>query len=206
MHLLHLHQKLLILIVVSVGLGLSAAPALANSLFDTPVYNEETQSYLEMIDWRPAHGGYGLTWKKAIEFAKNRSLGGAQGRLAVIKSPQVDMFIRLNLRPPGETWFGLFYNCETRQLEWVTGEPLKPTDYGNFDVQSWYRGYNHLLCKHYMGFTRYPAYLDMARDKRWAIKTPEKLYYFFIIEYPTGGRIDGDNIEAIPAPPASPPN
>lgn len=200
MPIMHFLQKHLILIFVTAGLGVQISPALARPLLETPVYNEETQSYLEMIDYRPTTGGYGLTWKKAIEVAESRSLGGVRGRLAVIKSPQVDMFIRLNLRPPGATWFGLFYNCETRKLEWVTGEPLKPTDYGNFDVQNWYRGYNHHLCKHYMGFTRYPAYLDMKRDKRWAITTPEKLYYYFIIEYPTGSRIEGDNIESIPAP------
>jgi len=166
------------------------------------LYNEESQSYFEIIDHRPVTGGYGLTWEKAGKLAHERWLGGVQGRLAVIKTPQTDMFIRLNLRPDGETWFGLFYNCETKGLEWVNGAPLKPSDYGNFDVNNWYRGGNHLLCRHYQGFTKYPAYLDMVADKRWAIKTPEKLYYFYIVEYPTGGRIEGDNVTSIPAPPA----
>lgn len=168
--------------------------ALAAPNLEKPIYNEDTKSYFEMIDHRSVTGWSGLRWEEAVKKAEKRTLGGVKGRLAIIASPQTELFLKVNLRPDSATWFGLYYDCASSTFNWIDGTMLTGSDYGNFDVQNWYRSGG--LCAPHRKWSKYPGYLDMGVDNKWAIKAPEKLYYYYIVEYPTGGPVDALKSEA----------
>ena len=66
--------------------GTMPAAAQLRPVYDKPVYNPESKSYFELLDGTHIHG-QGPTWEQAREMAAERSFGGAQGRLAIIRSP-----------------------------------------------------------------------------------------------------------------------
>ncbi|RMF08980.1 MAG: C-type lectin domain-containing protein, partial [Alphaproteobacteria bacterium] len=175
--------------VLAAGLFL-ATTAWSKPLLEKPIYNEATGSYYELIDYRPTGGGYGLRWEEAEKLAQKRVLGGVRGRLALIRDPQTELFLKVNLRPTSATWFGLYFDCATQSFRWIDDKPLKPGDYANFDPSNWLRD-RVQLCNPMYKQTRYPAFIDMSRDKRWGVEGPLKLFYYYIVEYPTGGRVEG---------------
>jgi len=163
----------------------------AGPLLEKTIYFEGTGSYYEMIDYRPTTGGYGLRWEQAEVLASQKTLGGVKGRLALIQSPETELFLKVNLRPDHATWFGLYFDCDSRKFFWIDGVQMKNTDYANFVTNNWFREPRGHLCTELGGYRRYPVFLDMDSDKRWAVRGPKKLFYYYIIEYPTGGPVDG---------------
>jgi hypothetical protein len=176
----------------------------AGPMVEKPIYFEGTGSYYEMIDYRPTTGGYGLRWEQAEKLASQKMLGGVKGRLALIQSPETELFLKINLRPDHATWFGLYFDCDSRKFFWIDGTQMENTDYANFVTTNWFREPTGTICSDYRGYRRYPVFLDMGGDKRWAVRGPTKLFYYYIIEYPTGGRIKDDGAhEATNIPAAS---
>lgn len=172
------------------SLSLFPLAAWGKPLLEKPIYNEATGSYYELIDYRPTTGGYGLRWEEAEKLAARRMVGNVRGRLAVIRDPQTELFLKVNLRPTSATWFGLYLDCNSMSFRWIDDVPLEKTDYANFDPSNWLRD-RITLCDGLYTQTRWPVFLDMSTDKKWGVKGPLKLFYFFIIEYPTGGRVEG---------------
>lgn len=179
-----------ILMIVAAFLFAQAADPVAAQLrpvYDKPVYNPESKSYFELLDGRHVHG-QGPTWEQARDLAAQRSFGGAQGRLAIIRSPETDMFIRINLRPNQHTWFGLHYDCKQKRLIWTDGTELKQGDYTNWNPRGWYASPQWGFC---VGDYLMPAYLPLHSGIRhWMMQRSPKRYYTFIVEYPTGAPVD----------------
>ena len=179
---------------------LSASTAWSRAVFEKALYNEESKSYFELVNITQYNQGYGVPWFKARQLAERRSFGGVQGRLAIIPSAQVDMFIRLNFRPNHQTWFGLYYDCALKNLVWVTGEPYKRNAYANWR-DPWYRGQKGLFCKVSYD-SKMPVYIAFGDpDHAWAIQLPAKYWSFFLVEYPTGKRLENEkDIKSVSRP------
>lgn len=180
------------LAAAAVAWGLMAAAATAKPLIERPVYNDETKSYFELMDiTRYNFRGAGVPWFKARKLAERRSFAGVKGRLAVIPSAETDMFIRLTFRPDHHTWFGLYYDCGSRSLVWVTGQKLPASGYTNWR-EPWYRGQKGLFCR--VSYSnQMPVYIAFSDpDRAWAIQLPAKYWYYYLVEYPTGKRIEND--------------
>src|SRR5690606_15958204 len=89
------------------------------------------------------------------------------------------------------TWFGLYYDCNNKTLNWVTGETLPKTGYANWR-DPWYRGHPGLFCR--VGSNIMPVFLALGHpDRAWAIQLPAKWWYHYIVEYPTGKRLPNEN-------------
>lgn len=167
--------------------GADPAAAQLRPVFDKPVYNPESKSYFELLDGTHLHN-QGPTWEQARELAAERSFGGTQGRLAIIRTPETDMFIRINLRPNQHTWFGLRYDCKQKRLLWTDETELKQGDYANWNPRGWYASPQWGFC---VGDHLMPAYLPLHSGIRhWMMQRSPKRYYNFIVEYPTGGPVD----------------
>jgi len=174
------------LVVMVMGLWI-ASPTEARPLFDTPVYDEHTRSYFVLVNGRSYHHE-GPTWAESKMLAERRHLAGVQGRLAIIPSVETDLFIRLNLRPNRHTWFGLRYDCASRQLVWSDGTVMDRGGYTNWSPDGWLTYERWGLCpanNPHMG-----VYQHLTRQHRhWkAVLTPKRWWYF-IVEYPTGRRL-----------------
>jgi hypothetical protein len=114
-----------------------------------------------------------------------------KGRLAIIPSATTDMFIRLNLQPGGHTWFGLYYDCGSKTLNWITGEKLTSNSYTNWR-DPWYRGQRGMFCR--VGSNIMPVYIAFSDpDRAWAIQLPAKYWGYYLVEYPTGKRFPNEN-------------
>lgn len=172
-------------------------------VYDRPIYNPESKSYFELLDGRHLNG-QGPTWEQARDLAAKRSFGGAQGRLAIIRSPETDMFIRINLRPNHHTWFGLHYDCKQKKLIWTDGTDLKPGDYANWNPQGWYSSPQWGFC---VGDYLMPAYLPLSNNIRhWMMQRSPKRFYTYIVEYPTGGPVESQSSSkgySVPRAPAA---
>jgi hypothetical protein len=173
----------------------------ANGIFNKPKYNPTTKSYFELYspdasDPRntrvPASGAIG--WKKANILAARRTYRGAQGRLAVVNTPQIHNFLRKSFRPELPAWIGLRYWCNFNKLQWITGKFHKR---GKF--QKWGRVWNHSAksprddpnkksyCerrdnKHYFGV----HYWGIQEGFSWNANGRYKEFNAMFIEYPTG--------------------
>jgi hypothetical protein len=160
-------------------------PALARPVFEKPIYNPESKSYFELIENRQLELE-GPFWHQARDFAAQKYFKGVQGRLAIIATAQTEMFIKTELRPSESVWFGLYFDCQAKNLKWVTGEELKPGAYSNWDPIHWNHAYNGLFCPE--GTPYMPAFIAMEKNTRyWALILRDKRFYQYLIEYPTGG-------------------
>lgn len=197
-----------ILLIAAALLFAQAAEPMAAPLrpvYDKPIYNPESKSYFELVDGRHIHG-QGPTWEQARNMAAERSFGGVQGRLAIIRSPETDMFIRINLRPNQHTWFGLHYDCKQKRLLWTDGTELKKGDYANWNPRGWYASPQWGFC---VGDYLMPAYLPLhSGERHWMMQRSPKRYYTFIVEYPTGGPVSDTEAtrgHAVPTAPQATP-
>jgi hypothetical protein len=161
----------------------------AEPLYDTPVYNSETKSYFELAR-AVARGGGGddRNWESARRSASNRQFKGVRGRLAVVKSRQVNDFLRDTFQPNHRAWIGLRYWCRFRVLQWVTGDRLEPGDY-----QNWGPVWNQTIDpnKRSQCFGDKDSYLpvhywQVHRGFRWNAISMGKAHRSMFIEYPTG--------------------
>ena len=58
----------------------------SKGVYDVKLYNPETRSYFEMVDFRKDNPGNIGTWRNAGKVAERRHFKGVRGRLAVIKT------------------------------------------------------------------------------------------------------------------------
>jgi hypothetical protein len=113
-----------------------AGVAAAGPLYDTPVYHPGTESYFELVNIRTQYpnkfGRDATGWHKVVKLASQRAYRGRRGRLAVVKSKEVNDFLRDTFKPDRSAWIGLHYICKEKRLVWVTGEPLTKHSYQNW--------------------------------------------------------------------------
>lgn len=170
-------------IVIGILVSLLSVPALAKPVLNKPIYNPETKTYFELIDASYVYNGQGPNWKEAKEIAEKRYYNNVQGRLAKIPSAQVEMFIRLNLMPNLNTWFGLYYDCGKKNLVWIDGTPMKASSYTNWGNVNWYLGHPGMFCHSSVG-SRMPVFLALAEtERKWAIQLPAKRWHMLVVEY-----------------------
>lgn len=178
----------LALIAAAAVFQLATAPvaAQARPVYEKPVYNPATKSYFELVDGRSFHG-QGPNWEEALRLAQQRNLNGVPGRLAIVRSPETDMFIRLNLRPNQHTWFGLRFDCARKALIWSDGTELKPGEYTNWNPNGWYSSPQWGFC---VGDHLMPAFWPFHSGVRhWMMQRSPKRFYSYVVEYPTGGEV-----------------
>ena len=168
--------------------------AINDAKYNKPIYNPETKSYFENYDlYRDPNNPYGVyfafEWPLAKQWAESRVFHGVRGRLAVIKSREVQEFIAKKLQPDDGAWFGLSFRCDSRSLWWVTGENWPLSAYQNWN-RPWnvegttWKNANHAQCPpnevagvHYWG---------AATGYKWNVNGPHKGFHYLIIEYTTG--------------------
>lgn len=177
----------LILAAVLAFVTLGGQAAVAQPVINKPVYNPESKSYFELVrdditnGSGQGGGGQGPGWGEAKQLAAKRYFKGIQGRLAMISSAQTELFIITSLRPTNPTWFGVYYDCASRNLRWASGEPLQNGAYTHWDPENWNRMNGDSFC--FAGANSMPGFL--AEAKYWALQGPSKHYNFYLVEYPT---------------------
>lgn len=189
---------LLVSIVLS---GFSAAGPLqaqqsATPLYDTKVYFPGTKSYYEMVLVRSGDSIRGpsipeIGWKKAHLRASERSYKGTRGRLAVVRTPELNRFLMESFRPNQAVWIGLRYWCKFNRLQWVDGKFHDRKNWANWDVQWNQQGVNRGSNVGTRGCGRkdefWPVHYWPVRDGfRWNATGNDKEFYAYFVEYPTG--------------------
>lgn len=158
--------------------------------YNKPIYDPYSKSYFELIpvtkELSPNKHLPELPFDKAAQVASGRAFKGARGRLATVKSRQTHELILEKLRPDTETWIGLRYFCNTRELKWINGESLKR---GGF--QAWHPQWDQggaASCTHGRGEANWMpvAYTAAADGLRWVAKGAFKHYRAILVEYPVG--------------------
>ncbi len=177
----------------------SPSDTVAKPVLDKPIMDPVSKSYFELVEDQTI-STQGPVWSQAVELAQTHYHNGIQGRLAVIKSPQTELFIRTELRPDEHAWFGLSYDCASRKLVWVTGEDLRQGQYANWDPIKWNRAHAGLFCP--AGTSHMPAFITAGdQTKYWAVQLHGKRYYQYIVEYPANGKKGApEKAKAAPAP------
>ena len=174
-----------------------ATPTAAEPLYETPVYNPETKSYFELARVVPGSSTRGIPlaeagWMASTRLAARRVFKNAHGRLAVVKTKQVNDFLRVTFGPDTPAWIGLRYLCRYNKLQWVTGE-IHPLDaYSNWD-----RRWKSSGGESGKGASPYcnpgthefwPVhYWRVSEGFRWNANGTTKEFYAYFVEYPTGG-------------------
>lgn len=183
--------------VLAVGLPLGTTPVLAQQMINKPVYSPHTKSYFELVKMNPnapIRSGAGvIEWQEAKALAERRTHKGVRGRLAVIKDPETNAFLRTTFRPEEEAWIGLRYWCAFGKLQWVTGDEHPLTAYANWDI-IWNRNAVHRnegngqnVCPRdvrgaYLGV----HYWAVNEGFYWNAHAAPKKFPLFFVEYPTG--------------------
>lgn len=193
------HRLMLLAAVMAAG-TFSAETATAKPLVNTPVYNPDSKSYMELVQDLTTNGTQGPNWGGAVNIAKTRYFKNVQGRLAVINSPQTDLFIATTFRTEHPTWFGLYYDCGDKKLKWSASDANPNITYKNFDPQSWNIAHNGILCPN--GMDIMPGLI--FEGKHWALQLTTKNYNYFIVEYPTGGVEPVKTAQKLAEPPPPP--
>lgn len=166
-----------------------------HELLDTPMYDPVSKSYFEMVDG--AHGmvkgtgvdSEGPNWHEAQGFAARRMYKGVRGHLAVVKDLETHEFLMHTFQPKTFVWVGLRYMC-VGLLEDATGKQVKK---GSFMV--WARDWRRTpfgcpkdtatgrpVAGSYMPI----AYSPVPEGFQWIAQGPQKRFYYFFVEYPTG--------------------
>lgn len=172
----HLILAALLAVTVSVGQAAFAKPVL-----NKPIYNPETKSYFELVDDLITNGTQGPGWSQARVFASKRYFKGIQGRLGIIRSAKTGMFLATHLRSQKMAWFGLYFDCEIRNLKWVTDEILPQRGYTNWNPENWNIGEGFCPTNNSI----MPGVI--MKGNYWALQLSGKHYNEYLVEYPTGG-------------------
>src|SRR5579864_214505 len=165
-------------------------PSHAAELLNSPVYNPTTKSYFEMVDG--SHGlvkGTGVdfegpTWGEAVKLSSQRSYKDKKGRLAIVRDLATHEFLLTTFRPGTYVWIGLRYWCSRRALEWSDGEPWKAGSFQAWD-QKWKQ--DDSACSTGLPTEYMPVAYSPPPTFDWIGKGSGKRYYYFFVEYPTGG-------------------
>ena len=169
---------------------LLAGMASAKPLFETPIYNPETKSYFELVPKREADGSVSTLeywlWRDAELEARQRVYKGVPGRLAIARTQETRQFLLYNFRTDIDTWIGLLYHCDARELVWPDGSTQGPDDF-----KVWAKKWDYSLggCRssnpkdRFLGIAFTPA----DRGFRWVAHGSNKGFHRYFVEYPTGG-------------------
>jgi len=118
---------------------LAVAPARAYespSLYNTPVYFEENDTYYELVlfatDRSNTTNHRVLGWEAANRLALGRFHKQRRGRLAIIRDQAVHDFLRTTFKPDHEAWIGLRYWCQYKKAMWVDGTQWKRGDFSSW--------------------------------------------------------------------------
>lgn len=125
----------------SVGLSFSWAAGTwgrGEGLYDTPVYYEKTDRFFELVHLETSYPGrFGRDatgWRQVTRLAEGRFHDGRRGRLAVIDSAELNVFLRDTFKPAESgAWIGLKYYCRLGLAIWVNGKRLDQTAYQNWN-------------------------------------------------------------------------
>jgi hypothetical protein len=181
-------------ILVGILCALPLGSASTEPVYNTAVYHEATGSYFELVRISDAYPGQFFrarrSWAQSVRLAAQREYKGRQGRLAVVKSKEVNDFLRDTFQSEDRAWIGLRYWCRHRKLQWVTGELLRPTDYQNWGSR-WSVGGNNPGGKTIEGCSaRSPSpyravhYWSLKHGFTWNAHVGNKHSPFFFVEYP----------------------
>ncbi|MGB8275853.1 MAG: C-type lectin domain-containing protein [Alphaproteobacteria bacterium] len=169
---------------------LVAAPAVsayAKELCNKPVYNPDTKSYFELAC--PQEGeDRRIEWHEAIKLAAKRVFKGVRGRLAVVKTQEVNDFLRDTFDPEAPPWIGLRYFCKYNKLLWVTGEVQPATAYSNWaspwNLNGWPGHGDPAMCG-WLGYL--PVHYWVPNyGFQWNANGQNKEFPRYFVEYPTG--------------------
>ena len=185
-----------LVLVATVFFGLVPDTATGAPLYDTPVYEPDTGSYFELRKVTPGYsvrgGAPAIQWPKAQVLARQSTYKGIRGRLAVVKSKEVNDFLRRTFKPDWGAWIGLRYWCKFNRLQWITGEFHERTAYANWDPVWNHEGSpgaarGQPSCRRKDTF--WPVhYWSVDAGFRWNANGDQKEMRYFFIEYPTGKR------------------
>ena len=181
-------------LVLVIGLWLLAGSAAAEPLYDTKVYNPEGKSHFELVRNQQVGRSISIRWAAARRLAQQRTFKGVRGRLAVVKSRQVNDFLRQTFRPERATWIGLRYLCRFNKLQWVTGEVNPNTGYANWDLIWNHNGsrgstlgrLDKTKCEKVVHEYWPVHYWGINHGFRWNANGTIKEFDTFFVEYPTG--------------------
>jgi len=86
-------------LMASFGASLSQAVGTSDAVVhDTPVYFEKTDRFYELVTLKhsyPGRFGRNATgWRQVVRMAEKRFHQGRRGRLAVVDSPELNIFLR----------------------------------------------------------------------------------------------------------------
>jgi hypothetical protein len=182
-------MKRLAICLVAILLGTAEAHAAGEPLWNKPVYNESTKSYFELVKVTSAESKSAspfLLWSDAMTTANRRAFKGTQGRLAVIPSMDVHLFLRETFRPNTWTWTGLRYFCKLRQLQWSDGTVMPAKGF-----QAWHAKWDQSGgggCVNGGGEAPWMpvVYSPVGEGFQWIAKGARKGYGAYFVEYPTG--------------------
>lgn len=154
-------------------------------LVEGPIYNPHTKSYFEFRRVpNPALGG--VSWADAANRVSRLTYKGTNGRLAIVRDVETHEFLlQFPLKAP--TWIGLRLDCSTRELYWVDGSTLEKKDFHAWDLSQWYLTEN-IRCSKSNNINHMGVFYQSRKDFRWQAAGQEKLFDYFLIEYPTGSR------------------
>lgn len=188
--------RVLCLVIAAIFL-LLPRPAAGEALYNQPVYDPLSGNYFELRKATPGYSGRGgvaaIGWAKARVLASKSVFQGVRGRLAIVKTKELNDFLRRTFKPDVGAWIGLRYWCEFNKLQWVTGEIHDRAAYAN-----WARVWNHWGSKGVAQAQRtcsrrerfWPVHYWAASDDfRWNANGTGKEMQAFFIEYPTGDSV-----------------
>jgi hypothetical protein len=184
---------LIILIGACVALLHQIPGASAEPLYNKPVYDPASKSYIEMA--RVGQGKYAyqgtieMTWDAAEKAAAQSSYNGAKGRLVVVKSLATHEFLERTFQPDTYIWMGLRWSCMDHSLQFTDGSRWQNGSFQVWDTP-WDQSAVADPCYMWKDFRRPTwmpiAYLPLARGFRWMATGEAKKYYGYFVEYPTG--------------------
>jgi hypothetical protein len=186
-------------VLATASLAASNAPSKTagnrGPLYNKPVYDPATKSYFELYypdSGVSAEQARTYTWTDAAELAQMQVFKGVHGRLAVVKTRQIDEFLIETFRPASYEWIGLRYVCGMNVLQWVTGEIWPLTSYANWGPVWNVAGASPFGAQRaacgggggWLGIHYWPR----SGSFRWNANTAQTKFAMMFVEFPTGKR------------------
>lgn len=170
----------------------ASAFAQVGPVLDQPLLESTTKSYFELVTVKTEEIGLSsrhaqeVRWEVAEKLASKRTHQGRRGRLAVIRSPEVYLFLLREFRSDHPAWIGLRYICRDRQLQWSSGQKFRKGDF-----QAWHHQWDQSVrgagCRGTQGGERpfMPVAVSPAMDGfKWFAVGGFKEYTRYFVEYP----------------------
>ncbi len=143
-----------------------------------PVYNGATKSYFQLVTV-PADRT--AMWHSARARARGMVFNGVRGRLAVVDSAEIMVFVRDNFEVTGATWVGARFICKPRKLLWENAKIQDRGDYARWH-QRWATSARQCPKVRYM-----PLFLTAERAGfYWRASEPRQGLKYALVEFATG--------------------